>query len=257
MNTSDILGITGILVGALLSYYFYRLSIRAKEPYWMIRSNNLVQDLSTELSGVEIMYRGKSVENLTISKLLFWNAGLDTIHKTDLDTSFPLRVSISGGKFLDAQIILTNNDPSEFGFRLDDSGEYVQLDFNYLDQQHGALLQIIHTGITSNQITVAGAIKGVKSIVQFESLYPRRPSKLFSLLPKKLSFVAPIISSSVNLFGAFFFFGLAMPLKINSVSSWTLGSLSLLSLYIFIKESYSGIRSLRTFPSEFVKYFQT
>ena len=71
--------LAGILFSFILNYAFYRLSIRTKQPSWAINSNNLISGFSAKLPDLDIKYLGKGIENLTISKVMFWNAGNQTI----------------------------------------------------------------------------------------------------------------------------------------------------------------------------------
>ena len=61
-------GIVGILVGVAVSYYFYRKSLRVKEPYWAVRSNNLIEGYSAKLDDLRILYKDNRIENLTIKQ---------------------------------------------------------------------------------------------------------------------------------------------------------------------------------------------
>mgnify|MGYP001766436755 CR=1 FL=1 len=82
---TDIIGVTigiiGIVIGIFGSYYFYRKSLREKAPCWVIRSNNLVNGFSSKVQNLQVLFKGNQVENLTISKVVFWNNGKETIKK--------------------------------------------------------------------------------------------------------------------------------------------------------------------------------
>jgi len=178
MSISDYLGIAGILIGAILSYYFYRKSIRIKEPVWSIRSYNLVQGLSSKLSGVDVTYNGESVHNLTITKLMFWNAGEETLNAADIKTSDPLRITISDAIVLEASILQSNNPSTQFQIEVSKSGDAIFINFDYLNHLDGAVIQIIHTGISSAHLSVQGAIKGVKAISKYMNKRMNRTSKV-------------------------------------------------------------------------------
>src|SRR5438477_11312597 len=97
--TSVFIGVLGLVTG----YYFYRKSLREKMPCWSIKSNVLVQDNIARLEGVEISYNGQKVENLVISRILFWNNGSETIDSQDIALANPPAiVGVDGVKLLDA-----------------------------------------------------------------------------------------------------------------------------------------------------------
>jgi len=167
MNLSDILGITGIIIGIVVSYYFYRVSKRAKEPSWSIRSNNLIEGYGSKLSDLEIRYKSQQVENLTISRVLFWNEGSETIDRNDIVAANPLRIEgLNNTRLIDTKVLSSNNPSSRFLCSLSDDKTHASLEFDYLDQDNGAVIQIFHTGTSSQDISVKGDIKGVKVLRQ-------------------------------------------------------------------------------------------
>ena len=181
-------GITSLIVGVLslvLAYVFYRLSGRTKEPRWAINSNNLISGFSKKLPNLDIKYSGKNVENLTISRLMFWNAGTETIDQTDIADADPVRiVPVGQTKILDVELLKANSEPSRFLISRAPDGA-AHLEFDFLDKDQGAVVQVIHTGTSSKDIVLTGTIKGagspmrkdvkiVKSRVNLiaENLYP-------------------------------------------------------------------------------------
>jgi hypothetical protein len=107
--------VLGILASGVVGYFFYRRGLRLKEPCWAIRSNNLVAGFTATYPLLEIRYKDAKVENLTVSKVLFWNHGADTIHVKDIAEADPLRlVGVAGTKILDVNLLATNSEPSRF-----------------------------------------------------------------------------------------------------------------------------------------------
>jgi hypothetical protein len=92
MPIDRILTIGGLAFTSLLAYYFYIKSMKQKEPFYYIRSNNLIQDNLSQMSGLNISYSGQKVENLTVSQIIFWNRGSEIINKDDIVISEPLRI---------------------------------------------------------------------------------------------------------------------------------------------------------------------
>jgi len=171
MQTDIIIGVTigiiGIIIGIFGSYYFYRKSLREKAPCWVIRSNNLIKGFSSRFQNLQVLFKGKQVENLTISKVMFWNDGAETIKNDDIETVNRIRISTTKEvSLLDAKILATNNHSSQFEVNLDEENNCVYLEFDYLDKKQGAVVQVIHTGSSSQDLEVIGDIKGVKVITQ-------------------------------------------------------------------------------------------
>lgn len=90
--TNPLLGLASFIlaiIGLVLAVIFYLKSKKIKSPYYAIRSINLIEDLISKIESLEMLFRGKPIKNLTVTKLAFWNAGNDTINYQD---------SISEGK---------------------------------------------------------------------------------------------------------------------------------------------------------------
>lgn len=198
-----IVGIFSIFIGIIISYYFYRKSLKIRQPYWAIRSNNLIYGFCNIVDDLEITFESEPVENLTISKIIFWNNGLETINYDDLTTINPLRIKgISETKILQASIIRSNNKSSNFTLEYFKEDNKVKINFDYLDQNQGVVIQVIHTGKSSKDIEILGDIKGVKSITQRFS-YPRWLKKMGSLFINK-KFLKSILKSYEFIIGPVF-----------------------------------------------------
>ncbi|NTW88945.1 MAG: hypothetical protein HGB26_07465 [Desulfobulbaceae bacterium] len=164
----DILNIGGFvlgLIGLISSYIFYKLSIRAKEPSWGVRSINLIRSRTARIENLEIKFLGHDIENLTVSRVLFWNEGAETIDTTDITMANPVKLVFGGNtKVLDARVYAVNNSANQFKARIDEQDNVVFLEFAYLDRKNGAVIQVIHTGTSSEDVQILGDIKGVKVI---------------------------------------------------------------------------------------------
>jgi len=157
-------GIAGLLIGALgliSGFVIFFLGRRVKKPCWVITSNNLIAGFSAKLPKLEIKYLDQKVENLTSSKVVFWNAGRETIDGSDIADADPLRIiAIGDVKILDAKLLLTNNDSSNCLLATKPDATEVYLRFDFLDSGHGGVVQVIHTGRSSESIHLTGTIKG-------------------------------------------------------------------------------------------------
>lgn len=149
------------IVGIILAIGFYLKSRRLKIPCYSIRSINVVQDLISKFESLEIRYAGDAIENLTVTKLAFWNWGKETINSSDIASADPLLVRATEGyKILEAKVIYANNPANQFSIIDHEDKTAVSLNFDYLDKNEGAVIQIIHTGTTNDHIQVTGTIKG-------------------------------------------------------------------------------------------------
>lgn len=156
-----ILSFLGTILSVFLAIIFYRLSKREKKPYWSIGSNNLIEGFSSQVPGLEISYNNQKVENLTISKIVFWNDGKETIHGTDIAEADPLQIIARGNvKILDIKVLKTNSEASRFCNPNDSQLHSSFVTFDFLDKNQGGIIQVIHTGTSSKDISLKGALKG-------------------------------------------------------------------------------------------------
>ncbi len=161
------LGILGVIL-AIIGIALSIRSIKKKEPIYSIKSNNLISGSVSTLNKLLISYNNQKIENLTVSKILFYNRGSETINKQDIQTINPLRVSSESGNILDASIIQVNHVSNNFYLNNDDEHD-ISFGFDYLDIGQGAVIQIIHTGLASEDLNIDGDIKGVQRLIQVPS----------------------------------------------------------------------------------------
>ena len=124
-------------------------------------STNIFKDLSDKFELLEILYKGQKIKNLTITKIIFWNNGKETIKKEDIVPSDPLVLEVDKGfQILDVKIF-PNNSSSKFTYSISDDLSTAKLDFDYIDKNEGAVIQISHSGYSSENIQLKGKIMGV------------------------------------------------------------------------------------------------
>jgi multisubunit Na+/H+ antiporter MnhG subunit len=197
MTVDTILGIIGTVlgvIGLLTGYIFYKWSLRVKEPRVSQKTNNLIRDYIAKFDGLEILYKGAKIQNLTVTKILFWNEGSETIDKQDLTNADPLRITVDDGYIiLDYRIISCNNEASKFNCVLSEDKSSLLIEFDYIDRNQGLVVQVVHTGINQSDIWVTGVIKG--AVLKYKKIQPEEAT------PQFISrFVRPIYRRAVLAF---------------------------------------------------------
>lgn len=148
------------IVAIVLAIVFYSRSKKVRKPTYFIKSNNLVTGFSKKLGKLQLLYGRTSVENLTVSRIAFWNDGAETIEASNIVEADPLRIEAGGDcDILDAYIIQENNKANKFKVELANS-KLVKILFDYLDKGEGGVIQLIHTGKGSSEIELKGLVKG-------------------------------------------------------------------------------------------------
>jgi hypothetical protein len=162
------LGFILTVVGTMLSIFGIVLavkSIKKKVPVYHISSNNLISAFSPQYQGLKVSYKNEKTENLTVSKIVFFNQGAEMINRDDIETINHIRILAKDNvKILDATILLANNPSSQFRIYLNKEKNHVLLNFHYLSKNQGATIQVIHTGLSSHDIDIVGDIKDVINI---------------------------------------------------------------------------------------------
>lgn len=167
-----ILALTTI-ISFFLMIIFYFKSKREKIPYYDIISLNLVQELVSKVDSLEMSYSGELIETLTVTRVAFWNGGRETINNQDIVGSDPPRVRAKEGcRILSAQILYAT-PANQFGLEMAEDQSNVIFNFNYIDKDEGMIVQLFHTGKSSEDAEVCGRIKGAGTITR---VYTENPS---------------------------------------------------------------------------------
>ena len=151
------------IVGLILSFYFYHKAKRDKSPVFVKRTFKLIQQNVIKLENLEIKYEGRIVENLSLTKLAFWNYGREALRKDDIALNDPLLISSSGKTIIyDVEISYQNKVNSFSVDKMDD--HCVNLNFDFLNHNDGVVLDIYHSGNDGSDILLTGTLIGAKKI---------------------------------------------------------------------------------------------
>lgn len=174
VETNPWWGFIGCIFAVVALIGMFVLYIKGKKiklPYYIIRSINIVKDYASRIESLELLYSGQKIENLTITKIAFWNGGRDTIDKSDIAPADPLAIRIKGdAKILDTRIIFEKNPANKFSIILSTDQTYVTSNFDFIDKDEGVVIELIHTGKSNKDIEFTGTIKGAGNIM--ERFYP-------------------------------------------------------------------------------------
>ena len=173
------------ILGIIFTTYFYFKSKKIRMPIYILRTVNLVRENVQKIDTVNILYAGNKVDNLSITKIAFWNDGKETINNSDVAQNNPIRLIIDKDCiFLDAEIIYQKNPSNDFNISISNDNKYVDITFDYFDFEEGIVLQVFHTGNKSDDITLVGQIKSVKNIQRKDSFSSFIPTYIIDILTK-------------------------------------------------------------------------
>jgi hypothetical protein len=151
--------IIGVLSFAF-SIYIYLKAKSRKCPMYYISSFQLLDSEIKNIKNIEIKYLDRIINNLTASKFAFWNDGKKTILEDDIPTSSPLKITSKDNiEIFNAEIKYVTNDSNNIVIK--QSKKEIIIKFEYLDKYQGAVINILHSGQSSDDLIINGDIKGV------------------------------------------------------------------------------------------------
>lgn len=144
-----------IMFGMLAIIFFFK-SIRVRAPRYAIHNFNVLE-LRVGDMPLKMLYADQEIERLTATKIAFWNAGRETINSQDV--AEPITVQVKDRcKILNARILHVKNPVNNFHIP-SYTQTNVPLCFDYVDKDEGAVIQILHTGKSSEDLDFRGTIK--------------------------------------------------------------------------------------------------
>jgi hypothetical protein len=87
-------GIVGV-VGTVYTILAWRR--KEKLPYYDIRSDSIIRDLTSRFERLRVVYDGESIRDFTATHIVFWNGGRDPIRHDDVPPSNPIAVRLKEG----------------------------------------------------------------------------------------------------------------------------------------------------------------
>lgn len=173
------------ILGIIFTIYFYFKSKKVRIPIYILRTVNLVRENVQKIDTVNILYAGNKVNNLSITKIAFWNDGKETINNNDVAKNNSIRLEIDKNFiFLDAKIIYQKNLSNGFSISISNENKHIDINFDYFDFEEGIVLQVFHTGNDSDDISLVGQVKSVKKIHRKDYASTFIPTYIVNVLKK-------------------------------------------------------------------------
>lgn len=151
------------VISFVFAIYTWITGKRRKEVSVSDISHVILKAGKSQIEKLDVRYNGVNIDNLTSTKLYIWNSGNDVINSSDVVKSKNFTIySCDDTTILDAQIV-KETDPSN-KFRIAQiEKNMVKIDFDYIDQGEGCLVQLLHTG-SAEVLLFDCKIKGGKKV---------------------------------------------------------------------------------------------
>lgn len=192
------------LIGISLSIIFYLKSKRDKQLCFVKGSFNIIGVRAILIEKLKFFYDDKKIDNLTATKIAFWNRGNETIDENDIAPKDPVKLSVNEKyKILDARILYQTKDANNFKIIINTNDREIIITFDFLTKNQGVIIQLLHTGFRNDDIKLSGTIKGVNAFkegyLNSDYLSRKFASSIMNIFPKRLPtnwrimFSAPIL----------------------------------------------------------------
>lgn len=134
------------VVSAVFGVWTWIAGKQRKEISIQCKSDVLIKAGKQQIKDLEILYNGKQIADLSSTKFYIWNSGNQVINDEDIVSTRPICISAdSTVNILDAQILKVSDPTNQFTI-CEQSENYIRLDFEYIEQGAGILIQLLHTG---------------------------------------------------------------------------------------------------------------
>jgi len=169
------------LIGLILSIYFYEVSKKEKEPTFVLEPvrTEIINSEKLKNSPIRIT-KSDSQEiknNLTSIRFYFWNKGKEAIKDKDILSDILISVD-SGSKIIFSRILKQAREINHITLDQIDSNT-LRLTFKILEIDDGFTGEFLVEGNGHSELTIQGAIEGVKSFSKFPASFYKVISKTF------------------------------------------------------------------------------
>jgi len=163
---NNIITIVGILIPTIIAIILYLKGRKVKKPIYFLKTFDIASR-DKDIPKLKLIYEDRPIETLSITRIAILNDGNETIDCQDVAKKDPLRIEISKNfKILDADFHYIRTPANDFSLETIENQNNIKINFDYIDGREGCIIQVIHDGAKSDDISVAGSIKGAGEIVQ-------------------------------------------------------------------------------------------
>lgn len=202
-----LLGIVGIVVSLVLYFRTRKFQLPAchKSSIRWYDGNQVPH------ADVRLTFQGRVIPRFSITHMAFWNAGNQTIRKSDFVSASPLRLKIPPNTEVFDIRVLSSTAP-EIGASIASPVSFppgafseIPVHFEYLDPDDGFSIQIIHDAASPDEFEFVGKLPGVREFRSTarsqQTLQPYGAVLLHPHNPTSLKFFLASISIALGSIG--------------------------------------------------------
>ena len=191
-----------ILVGFVISLFFYRMSTKRKILSYSIERFTFISSDQTALPGIVLTYYDKEIDELYSTNITIYNSGNCMIEPTDFSIKQPLSIEITGEilhedeQSLHAYILEQSEGDMQLSIK-EEKGSNICLlvDFEFLRKKDEISLNLLHTG----NVNIKGKMKdGVIKSTDSNNELRRKTEIIFGVAVASLAIVISLCSVLVT-----------------------------------------------------------
>lgn len=161
------------ILSTILAIIFYFRGKKEKILRYDIKSFSLITNNINKFDLLNIEYDGHKIDNLTVSRFAVWNSGKEPIRHADIAKSSPISIKVEDGIILKCNLIAQSNPSNMFTYSISNNKDSVVLDFDFIDYDNTAIVEILHT---NTDVAINGCVIGGKEIKK--SSFPKLPQHI-------------------------------------------------------------------------------
>ncbi len=159
---------TGIIVGVVGVLLAIYTILRKNEInlHYEYSSSTLIKNHRKEYNDLNVTYKRKPIENLTLTRFILMNGSNAPLRKEDIPKNKYIEFSIGqGNKILNAKVIDEISSDCNFDVKRIRNNTW-KLVFHHINPKNAVLIHVLHTGNASDKLNIVGKGANLKSIVK-------------------------------------------------------------------------------------------
>lgn len=152
-----------VLISILIAYVVFRFQKIDKIPCYTLQNKCLIEKARQIVPNLSVHYKGhgEDLDNISVARVIIWNAGRSPIVCGDIPTTDPLKITGKDNvRILGAEVVADNHAPAACKCEFKKQANVAFPSFEYLERNHGLAIEVFHTGVSPKDLVVTGSIIG-------------------------------------------------------------------------------------------------
>jgi hypothetical protein len=174
-----VLFLAGTFLTWLITYIYFKKSERTRQICFSWTRDRLFSFGRPRFGELELSIDGERTIDPYRLELFVWNPGSETINGFDISKQDPLKFGSPNIRIIKVERTIATRQSVNFKYTLDGEKKFINLDFDFLDENDGFAIEILYDQSGEVWPNLAGTIKGIKGAPLFAS-FRSRPAGLFN-----------------------------------------------------------------------------